>query len=960
MSKKPPKSGDDKPRNASDDEESMEKVITQSLRKQEATKTITKDNRRRHSFSYRPIKKISQKKKRRNSIEYKPQKFKYIAKPKENETPALTKSAETILYESLHRLATTYPHLIRDISDFVFLQIIGHGGFGEVWLANDLRTGKLVAIKELFAEKLVGRNLTSFCREIVTMGRCNNRFVIPFVGFTVEKPYTIITEYMPNGSLHPYLRKEKINAPPVFSGTHLTMIAIGLIVAIRYLHVQRIVHRDIKAANVLLDHHFLPKLCDFGISRFINKKVMTDAIGTASHMAPELMVTTNYDFKVDVFAYAATLYEMVEKKNPFAGRPLKEVITNIRTGKRPIFRRPDTPECLIDLIKRCWDQHPKNRPTPMQIFEEFATGKVYFAGTKPEPVKEFCDMLSKELEKLTFTRTANKGVSNRWQNDVITQLHQKMTRAQMKDQMMMSFGIPLSEDIVEDEFPLMKEDKEEKEIETEDEFEKAHAQKAEVVGKDDTKKEPSLKEILSDSHHPHFKSTVIELCDTTTAEEFTPLYAILLKYFRQKDDEKVMIFILENYNRLINRERKIVKIFEQYHFFSLLPVESDKAQVATLNFIASIFEITPNAIQSTIFRAIAALFKTYPAQTLHLFAHFIHRYGRLRSPDPALDFLVRWARNFINIDCGEVYVKLIYQLTQIDEFAKDRMDNLKQTISAFTRSKNTAVMAAAMNAFALLYKEGDQVPFDAIIRALPNITSSDACAHILMRSPSYPASKTLFKALADKAARPKIARVLAKFASQSKDHLKICASSTKWMNVANSFTYRTFLIIFADQVYRQNIMRSKRFPQFITKCIRYFPDEVLPSLGTVLRRANLNQGMIYNLEDAEFFDALSEKMKIMENNEQMMLGSFVILDCCVRSGYTPKFKLFFDQLSSLLQKSNNLTKPAALMFVSLSSHSKIAAAFKHVGGLVKYFEMLKSKGILRDAATVFLNNINSV
>ncbi|EAY08729.1 TKL family protein kinase [Trichomonas vaginalis G3] len=941
------------------DEEEDNKVVFLSPEEDIDLPKINKSIKRRKSFSYRPILNKITKSKRRNSIDYKPKKFKYISKPEEIGEPKVVKSAETNLYESLHRLVLTFPHLIRDISDFTFQEIIGHGGFGEIWLANDLRTGKIVAIKELFAEKLVGRNLTNFVREIVTMGKCHNRFVIPFIGFTVEKPYCIITEYMPYGSLHNYLRQERKTHKRIFSGTHLTMIAIGLIIAIRYIHVQKIIHRDVKAANVLLDNHYLPKLCDFGISRFFNRKAMTVGIGTASHMAPELMSTSKYDIKADVFAFGCTLYEMVEKKNPFAGYPSKEVIKNHKKGIRPKFYNQEEPDCLLCLIMKCWEQNPNDRPLPIEIFNDFASGRVYFHNTDHNVIKDYVNRLLEELQSISYVKEFQAGEASRWQADTILHIESKLKRSQAVDSMKLAFGIPISEDFEEEE-PLMRLDVEEGMHRPS--YEEEHAGKAQFI-----KKTPStlsrlatLNAILSDSTHTAFKSTIADICGRIKFEDFAPFYGKIIKYFRNKDDEDVAVYILENFTSMINREKRIIKFLDQYHFFSVLPVISEKARRATLFFVAAVFELSPNYIHSTVFRALGSLFKQFPLQTLSLFPHYISRYGRLRNPDPVLDFLLRYARHFVHLDSGELYVQLMYQLTLIDDFSKDRMETIKQTVSAFTRSRNSIVMATALNIFALLYKQGDLVPYDAIIRALPNMACVESCSHLLLRAENYPASKTLFKAISDRSSRPKLARVLIKFVSLSQDHRKIAVLYTKWMTFISPYTFMVFLIIFNDPDLRPIILHSETFSPFISKCLNTIPQETLFSLPTIFKRAQLDQMIINNLTNDEFFQALTTLINENKGNENVLLSIFMTLDKCVQAGYSYQYGLFMETIFKYIQNSSRLTKPAVFLIVNLSSHSPIASQFKAIPGLVAYFETLKKQGVLADAANVFLSNINSV
>jgi serine/threonine protein kinase len=87
---------------------------------------------------------------------------------------------------SLMRIVNRNYEYVREISDFRFDRRVGKGGFGEVWLGNDLRTGKVVAIKELFAEHLSGRRLHCFEREISTMVDIASPFVVSLVDFTIK------------------------------------------------------------------------------------------------------------------------------------------------------------------------------------------------------------------------------------------------------------------------------------------------------------------------------------------------------------------------------------------------------------------------------------------------------------------------------------------------------------------------------------------------------------------------------------------------------------------------------------------------------------------------------------------------------------------------------------------------------------------------------------------------------
>ena len=139
------------------------------------------------------------------------------------------------------------------------------------------------------------------------------------------------------------------------------------------------------------------------------------------------------------------------------------------------------------------------------------------------------------------------------------------------------------------------------------------------------------------------------------------------------------------------------------------------------------------------------------------------------------------------------------------------------------------------------------------------------------------------------------------------------------------------------------------------------PEESSACLGPVLRRANLNQEFINNLADSLFFDALCNALKsaYQAKNSKTIKGVLLILDTCAQAGYAPQFKLFLDMMALFLKTSSELTKPAALIFVTLSSHKKMAGHFKKSPPLVKYFEVLLKNDSMSKPASIFLSNVKN-
>ena len=152
--------------------------------------------------------------------------------------------------KQLEEFIAASPQLITQLSEFEFGDTIGKGGFGEVKRAVEKKTGRECAVKTIFTERLEGNKLRRYLGEVKTMSQCHNMFLVPFVGFTAEPPYAIITENMSNVSLDRFVRNRSGMS---LSGTQLTAIAIGIANGMIHLHKIGIIHRDLKAANIMLD-----------------------------------------------------------------------------------------------------------------------------------------------------------------------------------------------------------------------------------------------------------------------------------------------------------------------------------------------------------------------------------------------------------------------------------------------------------------------------------------------------------------------------------------------------------------------------------------------------------------------------------------------------------------------------------------------------------------------------------
>jgi serine/threonine protein kinase len=233
---------------------------------------------------------------------------------------------------------------------------------------------------------MTGVNLLYFCREVSILAQCSDPFLVQFVGFTTVFPYCIVTEYLANGSVFDSLEY----CGPSLSPLAKTVIAYGVAQGMASLHRNRIMHRDLKAMNILLDNRLLPKICDFGISRFLGSESAkcTAQVGTPQWMAPEVFGSTTYDLKVDVYAFGMLMWSMLTGSLPFPNMEGIAIgIALLKDRIRPPIP-PETPPGLQRLIRECWAQNPRERPTFDIICGILGSGAVYFPGTAPIALAE--------------------------------------------------------------------------------------------------------------------------------------------------------------------------------------------------------------------------------------------------------------------------------------------------------------------------------------------------------------------------------------------------------------------------------------------------------------------------------------------------------------------------------------------------------------------------------------------
>ncbi|KAG8058750.1 hypothetical protein GUJ93_ZPchr0002g24847 [Zizania palustris] len=208
-----------------------------------------------------------------------------------------------------------YKDLIQATERFKNKNLLGVGGFGRVYKGVLPKSHLEVAVKRVSHESRQG--MKEFIAEVASIGRLRHRNVVQLLGYCrLRDELLLVYDYMPNGSLDKYLHGHGGGDKPVLSWPRRFLIVKGIASGLLYLHEeweQVVVHRDIKASNVLLDGEMNARLGDFGLAKLYDHGTelqTTIVAGTLGYLAPETARTGKASPLTDVFAFGAFLLEV--------------------------------------------------------------------------------------------------------------------------------------------------------------------------------------------------------------------------------------------------------------------------------------------------------------------------------------------------------------------------------------------------------------------------------------------------------------------------------------------------------------------------------------------------------------------------------------------------------------------------------------------------------------------------
>ncbi|CCD23831.1 putative serine/threonine protein kinase KIC1 NDAI_0C01700 [Naumovozyma dairenensis CBS 421] len=269
-------------------------------------------------------------------------------------------------------------------------EVIGRGKFGIVYKGYHVKTKQIYAIKVLNLDSDEDE-VEDVQREIQFLASLKQLPNITryYGSYLKDTSLWIIMEYCAGGSLRTLLRPGKIDEK------YIGVITREILIALKYIHKDNIIHRDIKAANVLITNEGSIKLCDFGVAAQLNQstKRRQTMAGTPYWMAPEvIMEGVYYDTKVDIWSLGITTYEIATGNPPYCEIEALRAMQLITKSKPPRLEGRNYSPLLKEFVALCLDEDPKERMSAEDLLKT-----KFIKAHKLTPVSILKELISRYL-----------------------------------------------------------------------------------------------------------------------------------------------------------------------------------------------------------------------------------------------------------------------------------------------------------------------------------------------------------------------------------------------------------------------------------------------------------------------------------------------------------------------------------------------------------------------------------
>uniref|UniRef100_A0A671K2T6 non-specific serine/threonine protein kinase n=1 Tax=Sinocyclocheilus anshuiensis TaxID=1608454 RepID=A0A671K2T6_9TELE len=295
---------------------------------------------------------------------------------------------------------------------FTDLREIGHGSFGAVYFARDVRTAEVVAIKKMsYSGKQSNEKWQDIIKEVKFLQRIQHPNSIEYKGcYLREHTAWLVMEYC-LGSASDLLEVHKKPLQEI----EIAAITHGALQGLAYLHSHNMIHRDIKAGNILLTEPGRVKLADFGSASIASPA--NSFVGTPYWMAPEVILAMDegqYDGKVDIWSLGITCIELAERKPPLFNMNAMSALYHIAQNESPTLQSSEWTDYFRNFVDSCLQKIPQDRPHSEDLLQH-----AFVLRERPESVlidlilrtkdavRELDNLQYRKMKKILFQEVHN-------------------------------------------------------------------------------------------------------------------------------------------------------------------------------------------------------------------------------------------------------------------------------------------------------------------------------------------------------------------------------------------------------------------------------------------------------------------------------------------------------------------------------------------------------------------------
>ncbi|XP_030887623.1 serine/threonine-protein kinase TAO3 [Leptonychotes weddellii] len=304
---------------------------------------------------------------------------------------------------------------------FIDLHEIGHGSFGAVYFATNAHTNEVVAVKKMsYSGKQTHEKWQDILKEVKFLRQLKHPNTIEYKGcYLKEHTAWLVMEYC-LGSASDLLEVHKKPLQEV----EIAAITHGALQGLAYLHSHALIHRDIKAGNILLTEPGQVKLADFGSASMASPA--NSFVGTPYWMAPEVILAMDegqYDGKVDIWSLGITCIELAERKPPLFNMNAMSALYHIAQNDSPTLQSNEWTDSFRRFVDYCLQKIPQERPTSAELLQHDFVRRdrplrvlIDLIQRTKDAVRELDNLQYRKMKKILFQETRN-GPLNESQED---------------------------------------------------------------------------------------------------------------------------------------------------------------------------------------------------------------------------------------------------------------------------------------------------------------------------------------------------------------------------------------------------------------------------------------------------------------------------------------------------------------------------------------------------------------